>query len=165
MEPGDGPAHPRVEVDGPRFRVRTAKFSTQWLPDTPSNRHLTVVWLRLLRDEDDQPCGTLQELAVLLGRANRQAASQHLEDCRQGGEDFRAFVWRQRQVDATVVDGVLRELLQTPWAGPTELVARVNAQWGRDDLTAANLERALEQISCVPVRRTLRRQLAAGHVP
>jgi len=44
------------------------------------------------------------------------------------------------------------------------VVARVNAQLGRDDLTAANIESALEQISCVPVLRTLRRQLAAGHV-
>ena len=114
VEPGDGPAPLRVEVDGPRFRVRTAKFSTQWLPDTPSNRHLTVVWLRLLRDEDDKPCFTLQALAALMGRANRQAASQHLEDFRQCGEDFRAFVARQRKVDATVVDGVLHELLQTP---------------------------------------------------
>jgi transposase-like protein len=164
MEPGDGPVLPRVEVDGPRFRVRTAKFSTQWLPDTPSNRHMTVVWLRLLRDDDDKPCCTLQELAVLVGSANRQAASQHLEDFRQCGEDFRAFVLRKRKVDTTVVDGVLRELLQTPLAGPTELVARVNAQLGRDDLTAANIESALEQISCVPVLRTLRRQLAAGHV-
>jgi transposase-like protein len=164
VEQGDGPAPPRVEVDGPRFRVRTAKFSTQWLPDTPSNRHLTGVGLRLLRDEDDKPCFTLQELAALVGSANRQAASQHLEDFRQCEEDFRAFVLRKRKVDATVVDGVLQELLQTPLAGPTELVARVNAQLGRDDLTAANIESALEQISCVPVLRTLRRQLAAGHV-
>lgn len=164
VEQGDGPAPPRVEVDGPRFRVRTVKFSTQWLPDTPSNRHLTVVWLRLLRDEDDKPCFTLQELAALVGSTNRQAASQHLEDFRQCEEDFRAFVLRKRKVDATVVDGVLQELLQTPLAGPTELVARVNAQLGRDDLTAANIERALEQISCGPVLRTLRRQLAAGHV-
>lgn len=41
---------------------------------------------------------------------------------------------------------------------------RVNAQLGRHDLTVANIERALEQISGVPVRRTLRRQLEAGHV-
>ena len=164
VEQGDGPAPLRVEVDGPRFRVRTAKFSTQWLPDTPSNRHLTVVWLRLLRDEADKPCFTLQELAALVGSANRQAASQHLEDFRQCQEDFRAFVLRKRKVDATVVDGVLQELQQTPLAGPTELVARVNAQLGRDDLTAANIESALEQISCVPVLRTLRRQWAAGHV-
>jgi len=35
---------------------------------------------------------------------------------------------------------------------------------GRDDLTVANIECALEQISCVPVLRTLRRQLETGHV-
>jgi hypothetical protein len=35
---------PGVEVAGPRVRVWTAQFATQWLPDTPSHRHLTVVW-------------------------------------------------------------------------------------------------------------------------
>jgi hypothetical protein len=50
-----------VDVDGQRFRVRTAQLATQWLPDTPSNRHLTVVWLRLLREAHDKPCFTLQE--------------------------------------------------------------------------------------------------------
>ena len=44
IEQGNDPAPPRVEVDGPRFRVWTARFATQWLPDTPSNRHTTVVW-------------------------------------------------------------------------------------------------------------------------
>jgi len=95
-----------VDGDGQRFRVQNARFSTQWLPDTPSNRHLTVVWLRLLRDAHDQPCLTLQEFAPLVGSANRQAASQHLEDFRQCGEDLRAFVLRKRKVDATVVEAV-----------------------------------------------------------
>jgi hypothetical protein len=76
---------------------------------------------------------------------------------------MRAFVLRKRKVDATVVEGVFTELLQTPLAGPTELVPRVNAQLGRDDLRVANSESALEQISCVSVLRTLRRQLAAGN--
>jgi hypothetical protein len=53
---------PGMEVAGPRFRVWTSKFATQWLPDTPSNRHLTVVWLRLLVDEPGEPLFTLQEL-------------------------------------------------------------------------------------------------------
>src|SRR5262249_38909013 len=109
----------RVEADGSRFRVRTAQFSTQWLPDTPSNRHLTLVWLRLLVDAHGKPLFTLQELAVLVGSTNRQAASQHLEDFRQCGEDMRAFVLRKRKVDPTVVEGVLHELLQTPLSGPT----------------------------------------------
>ena len=164
VDPGQEPGGLRGEVDGPRFRVQSARVSTQWLPDTPSNRHLTVVWLRLLRDAHDKPCFTLQELAPLVGSANRQAASQHLEDFRQCGEDFRAFVLRKRKVDAPVVDAVLATLLQTPLAGPTELLARVQQRLDRPDLSAANIASALEQISCVPVLRTLRRQLEAGQV-
>jgi len=164
VEQGDDPAPPRVEVDGPRFRVRTARFATQWLPDTPSNRHLMVVWFRLLVDDQEKPLFTLQELATLVGSTNRQAASQHLEDFRQCGEEMRAFVLRKRKVDTTVVDGVLHELLQRPLAGPTELVPRVQARLARQDVSVANIESALEQISCVPVLRVLRRQLEAGQV-
>jgi transposase-like protein len=153
-----------VEVEGQRFRVRTPQFATHWLPDTSSNRHLTIVWLRLLRDAHDRPCFTLQELAPLVGSPHRQAASQHLEDFRQCGEDFRAFVLRKRKVDATVVEAVLAELLHTPLAGPTDLVPRVLARLDRHDLSVANIESALEQISCVPVLRVLRRQLETGHV-
>jgi transposase-like protein len=164
MTPGQGAEGLRVEVKGERFRVRTPTFATQWLPDTPSNRHLAVVWIRLLVDEHGKPLFTLQELSVIVGSGNRQAASQHLEDFRQCGEDVRAFVLRQRKVDAAVVEAVLAELLKTPLAGPTDLAARVNARLGRRDLSAANIQSALEQISCVPVLRTLRRQLEAGHV-
>jgi hypothetical protein len=147
-----------VEVDGQRFRVQSARFSTQWLPDTPSHRHLTLGWLRWCVDAQGKPLLTLQELAALMGSTNRQAASQHLEDLRQGGEDLRAFVLRKRKVDARVVEGVLHEILKTPLAGPTALVSRVQRRLGRMDLTAANIECALEQISCVPVLRVLRQQ-------
>lgn len=99
-----------------------------------------------------------------MGSTNRQAASQQLEDFRQCGADRRAFVLRQRKVEATVVEAVLHELLQTPFAGPTALVPRVPMQLGRQDLTVATIEDALEQSSCVPVWRTRRRQLEAGHV-
>src|SRR5438128_723991 len=153
-----------VEVEGQRFRVRTPQFATQWLPDTPGNRHMTVVWFRLLVDDQGKPLCTLQDLASIVGSPNRQAASQHLEDFRQCGEDFRAFVLRKRKVDATVVEAVLAELLHTPLAGPTELVPRVQARLDRHDLSVANIESALEQISCVPVLRVLRRQLETGHV-
>ena len=101
----------------------------------------------------------------MVGRANRQAASQHREDVRQCGEDVRAFVLRKRKVDAAVVEGVLHELLQTPLAGPTALVPRVHTRLRRQDLTVATMEGALAQIACVPVRRALRRPLAAGAVP
>jgi len=164
LDPGRSTGGLRVERDGRRFRVQTATFSTQWLPDTPSKRHLTIVWLRLLRDAHDRPCFTLQALAPLVGSATRQAASQHLEDFRQCGEDFHAFVLRKRKVDAMVVEAVLAAVLHTPLAGPTDLVPRVRARLDRHDLSVANIESALEQISCVPVRRVRRRQLETGHV-
>jgi hypothetical protein len=44
LEQGLDPERLSVEVDGPRFRVRASRVSTQWLPDTPGNRHLSVVW-------------------------------------------------------------------------------------------------------------------------
>lgn len=161
---GQEPGGPSVEVNHQRFRVRTAQFTTQWLPDTPSNRHLLVVCFRLLVDDQGKPLFTLQELATLVGSTNRQAASQHLEEFRQCGEDMRAFVLRKRKVDTMVVEGVLHELLQTPLAGPTELLARVQQRLARRDLSVANIESALQQISCVPVLRTLRRQFEAGQV-
>lgn len=77
---------------------------------------------------------------------------------------MRAFVLRKRKVDTTVVEGVLHELLQAPLAGPAELAPRIQARLGRSDLSAANIEAAWEQISCVPVRRVRRRQLEAGQV-
>lgn len=97
-----------------------------------------------------------------MGRTHRQAASQHLEDFRPCGEDMRAFVLRKRTVDTSVVEGVLRARLQTPLAGPTELLARVQKRVARQDLSGANLESAVDQIAWVPVRRPLRRPLAAG---
>jgi hypothetical protein len=164
LDPGHTTGRLTVDVAGARFRVRTARVATQWLPDTPGNRHLAVVWLRLRVDERGRPWFTLQDLTPIVGSTNRQAASQHLEDFRQCGEDMRAFVLRKRKVDATVVEAVLAELLHTPLAGPTELVPRVHARLGRHDLRVANIESALEQISCVPMLRALRRQLEAGHV-
>jgi transposase-like protein len=164
VEPGEEPARLRVEVDGPRFRVRTATFATPWLPDTPSPRHLTLVWCRLLVGAHGRPLCTLPEWAGLVGRTNRQAASQHLEEVRQCGAEMRAFVLRQRKVDTTGVEGVLPERLQTPWAGPTALVPRVQARLARQDVSGANMECAVAQISCVPVRRTRRRQLETGTI-
>ena len=103
-------------------------------------------------------------MATLVGRTNRQAASPHREDFRQCGEDLRAFVLRKRTVDTPVVAGVVPELLQTPVAGPTALRARGQKRLARQELRVAKIARALEQVSCVPVLRTLRRQREAGQV-
>lgn len=154
----------KLIVKGSKFRIQTQGFSTDWLPNTPSNRYTLVVCLRWLRDERGKPLFTLQELAPLVGSANRQAASQHVATFRACGEDFRDFVLRQRKVDETVVAAVTEQLRQRPLSRPTELAQQVNAQLRRKDLSEANLRAALGQIPCTVVLETLRRQLAAGKV-
>lgn len=74
------------------------------------------------------------------------------------------MVLRQRQVDATVVAAVVAAWRHTPWAGPTDVVPRVQARVDRHDLRVATIASAVEQISCVPVRRVRRRQWETGHV-
>lgn len=154
----------KVVVEGSRFCVQTQGFCTQWLPDTPINRQVTLVWLRLLMDEEGQRLFTLQELAVMVDSANRQAASQHMEDFRECGEEFRAFVRRRRKIDETVVQAVESELMKRPLMGPQELAQRVNERLRRRDVTAANMPAAVEQISYARLWPVVRQQLEGGRV-
>jgi hypothetical protein len=153
-----------VDVDGQRFRVRTPQFSTPWLPDTPRQRPLTLVWCRWLGDAHGKPLFTWPALAVIVGRAHRQAASPHLAAVRPWGEDVRAFGRRQRKVEAAVVAGVLHALLPAPLAGPMAWRARGHRRLGRQDLRVATIESALEPIAGVPGLRGRRRQLETGQV-
>ena len=145
-----------------RFRVEWQGGSTDWLPDTPSNRKAILVSLRLHKDESDKHLFTLQELSVIVGSENRQASSQHMEDFRECGCDFLAFLTRKRKVDSEVVKAVSQELLHAPLAGTSELQQRVNAGLGRDDLSPANIKAALEQIPCQHIREPIHIQIASG---
>ena len=90
----------RVIEEDNRFRVEwqedfsenpqgySTLYSIDWLPDTPSNRKAVLVFLRMLRDESGKALFTFQELAVLFGSDNRQAASGPMERFRDCGMDF-----------------------------------------------------------------------------
>jgi transposase-like protein len=149
-----------------RFRVQwqvdSGEYSTDWLPDTPSNRKAMVVFLRLLRDEEGKQLFTFQELSVLLDSDKRQASSGHVERFWECGCDFLKFLTRKRKVDSQVVEAVLSELLCDPLAEMKELCERVNARLGRNDLTPANIKVALEQISCYAIREAIQKQIASG---
>jgi len=152
----------QIEVQGNKFRVITPAFATDWLPDTPGNRKVIVIMLRSLQDENGKALFTLQELSVLLDSGNRQAASQHLEDFRDCGEDFCETLKRKQKVDDEVVSGVQEILRQEPLLKKAGIVRLINEKLGREDITEANVDAALEQISCKEIRRILQKQLANG---
>ncbi len=154
-----------IEEDS-RFRVEWQEnsqgYSIDWLPDTPSNRKAVLVFLRMLRDERGKALFTFQELSVLFGSDNRQAASGPMERFRDCGSDFLWFLIRKRKVNSDVVEAVLQELLDDPLADIKELQQRVNIRLGRNDLSGANIQAALEQISCHHIREAIREQIAKG---
>ena len=150
-----------VQFDDTHFMVTTQAFSLT-LFDTPSNRKAAVVLLRAMKDEVDAPLFTLQQLALIVGSSNRQASSQHVEDFRACGGDMKAVLLRDRKVDETVTEAVEREVLQSPLARTEALCARVNARLDRTDITRANIEAALAQVSCRGLRRVMRKQLSCG---
>lgn len=152
-----------VEVQDTHFRIITQVFSLRW-PDTPANRKVAVVVLRSLTDGAGQPLFTLQQLAQVVGSPNRQAASEHVELFRACGEDLQALILRKRKVETSVVEAVWTELRQAPLVPTEELCRRVNGRLARTDLAAANIEAALEQLSCAALRRVVRQQFAQGAV-
>ena len=98
----------------------------------------------------------------MVNSSNRQAASNHLELFRASGSDFIGFLRHKRKVNDKVVSTVLTELSNDPLAPGGDLKARVNARLGRDDLSVANIDVALEQISAKQIRGAMQKQLARG---
>jgi transposase-like protein len=151
-----------VVKEGNRFRVEWQGYSTDWLPDTASNRKTILVFLRCLRGENGKHVFTHQELSKVVDSQKRQASSGHVERFRECGSDFLHFLTRKRKVDSQVVEAVLDELIDTPLAETGELQQRVNARLGRSDLSWRNIKVALEQIPCQHIRGALRKQIAVG---
>jgi len=143
------------------FCVQTQGFSVTF-PDTPANRKVVVIFLRGMRDAHGKLLFTLAQLAEIVESSNRQAASGHVEEFRASGEDFSAVLTRKRKVDGEVVEAVRRELARDPLLEVRVLRERVNERLGREDLSEANVEAALDQISCEELRRGVGKQLDRG---
>ena len=144
-----------------RIRVETQGFSLE-IADTASNRKVLVIVLREVRDSDGRRLFTFEELAGILESSNRQASEQYYCRFKEHGEDLLRTLERTRKVDGEVVDAVRGELVGTPLAPVSELRVRVCTRLGREDLSCANIDAALDQISSSTLRRILRGQLAAG---
>jgi hypothetical protein len=115
-----------------------------------------------LRDDYGKPLFTLQQLSLLVSSQNRQAASQHIEDFRDCGLDFKGLVTRQRKVDEIVVSAVKVELMADPLASIFELRERTNLSLLRNDISSENVKAALESISVKQVRGEIQKRLSRG---
>jgi transposase-like protein len=154
----------QIEIQNNKFRVIAQEFQTKWLANTPGNRKVVVILLRSLEDENGKSLFTFQELSAIVGSDNRQAASQHMEDFRECGEDFYETLNCKRKVDEEVVQAVVAILREEPLAKGVDIQKRVNELLGRRDISAQNVQAALEQISCKEIRAIIRKQLERGEI-
>jgi transposase-like protein len=144
-----------------RFSVCWQGFSVEF-PDNRSNRKVAVVFLRYMRDINGKALFTFEELSEIVSSENRQASSQHVEDFRERGEDFKGLLLRKRKVDEEVVEAVAEELSSDSLIEMCDLQRRVSERLSRDDLSVSNIDSALEHISCKELRRVIRRQFSKG---
>ena len=151
-----------IEVKDKRFRLEGEELRTGWICDRPANRKCLLAVLYQLEDKRGKRLLSQQELSVLLAGGTRQAASAHWRRYVDSGEDMEAFLRRQCKVDEEVVEAVEEALQQDPWAREEALLEQVQEKLGRQDLNRGNVHTALEQISCLGVRRAVRQRLERG---
>ena len=88
-----------------RFRVRLGNIYYGWFVDIPSNRKAVLVFLREMYDsERGKWVFTEEELAGLVGSANRQAVDGHMKGFRDADGDLLDFLKHKRKVDDEVVE-------------------------------------------------------------
>ncbi len=145
-----------------QFTIQTQFFMIGPLLDIPENQQTIIVILREFKDNSGRCLFTHQELAKIVGSVNRQASSEHCEQFRSCGKQMLAFLQRRRKVDHQVVEAVGRVILTDPLIPSTDLTLRVNDDLNRMDLTAANINAALDQISGRLVRQSIRGKIESG---
>ena len=145
-----------VVKEDSRFRVEWQGNSTDWLPETASNRKVVLVFLRWLRDENGKPVFTFQELSKVVDSEKRQESSGHVEEFRECSYDFLKYLTCKRKIDSEVVEAVSQELHERPLSAINELQHGVNTRLDRKDISSANIAVALGQISCHDIRDSVR---------
>ena len=128
---------PRLEIEfnetAKQFRVKVENIYYGWFADTPSNIKAVLVFLREMYDsETGKWMFTEEELAGLVGSANRQAMDGHMKGYRDAHGDILKFLQRQRKVDDEVVQLVWKVFCSDPYASLSSMTEQANAtlSWG-----------------------------------
>ena len=121
--------------------------------DTWVNRKVLFSILRMLRSpETGNPLFRYQCIADAFGYTDRRNIHNFWQEFQQCAEDFASYLRRKRKVTAEVVEALVAELSHDLLATKEALARGVNLRLKRMDISAANVEAGLEQISCAQVR-------------
>lgn len=128
-----------------------------------SNKKLGLILLRMLKDpQSGKAIYTYQQIADAFGYADRRNVHNYWQEFVACEGKFLDYLLRKRKVDLTVVEAVKEELQSDILLSLSGLCARTNQRLGRSDLTPANIQAAMEQISCTVIRNEVVARWEAG---
>ena len=159
---------PRLEIEfnkeEKQFRVTVDTVYYGWFGDTPPNRKAVLVFLREMYDsETGKWVFTEEELAGLLGSANRQAVDGQMKGFRDADGDLLDFLTHKRKVDDEVVQLVWEVFCSDPYASLPSMTDQANAGYGGEKpLNESNIREALSQIGGYKVWRKMLKGLEKG---
>jgi transposase-like protein len=147
-----------------RFRVKLGDIYSGWFVDIPSNRKAVLVFLREMYDrETGRWVFTEEELAGLLGSANRQAVDSHMKGFRDADGNLLDFLKHKRKVDDEVLELVWQVFCSNPYASLSSMTEQANASYsGSKPLNPSNVREALSQTGGYKVWREMLKGLEKG---
>ncbi len=148
-----------LEIDSSNENLKVnAEFGSFEMPNSQSNKKACMIMLRSLKEpQSDTPLFTYQNIADAFGYPDRRNVHNYWSEFESCGGDLLNFLNRKRKVDTTVINAVGAVVSKKPIASLSEICDEVNNLLGRSDLTNANVQTALEQTSCIYIRKELKR--------
>ncbi len=154
----------QIERENNKFQVKTQYFNLEWIPDTPANRKTTVVFLRLMENENNKKLFTLQELAKITKGTTANASIKAIKQFEQKDRDFHQLhVYHKPKIDEKVIETIKEIVKEEPLAQLEEIARKANQRLNRTDINRWHIEWALaEYVPYYEIRKTITRQLEKG---
>jgi len=157
----------QIILEDSLYKVSSQGFYWEFPAVSPENQKAVILFLRGFKEYPQAKQGlfTQEQIARAMPDfvgASRQSIRDHERRFEEHEGDLKGYLTRKRKVDEEVVEALTEELKQDPLAKKTDLAERVNERLSREDLTDANIQAGVEQVSAAKLRQVLQKQLAKG---
>lgn len=132
--------------------------------DSNANRRAIMILLRCLRRSDGTPFLTYDQLAAVLGYADRRNVHNYWMDFCASDQDLLAYLTRRKKVDADVVSVCEQLWYEHPLWSVRQMHAEVVARLGEEGmgLSEQNIRTAGGQVNFLKIQRRLKKQVQEG---
>jgi len=159
----------KIILENSTYKVNMQGFYWEFPAGSPDNEKALILFLRGFKKRGGAKHGlfTQGEIAKAIPGfkgTTKQSIEDHQSHFEESGKNIRWYLNRKRKVDEEVVEAIAKELEGELLANKTELAKGVNERLGRKDITEANIEAGLEQISAKRLRKIMKKQFEKGKI-